>query len=337
MMQPIPRRGSRSIVNARMFLLLAFTVLSGYALSQQPEVVFHTSSNLVLVDVVALENGLPVKTLQRDDFQLFDNGSHISIETFDTGAQSTTRPLALWLVVQCKMPGWESQGSGIFAGEIHRFLPALQQIDKGDSVGVAHWCDNGDSLLDLQPTSIVDDVPPSVEQVLAAAPRPKDHNRTGELALQRTLQLIVDATRSAKPEPLPVVIFLYGDWSGMPKSEANHFIDELLETSATAFGIKDRRSPHMWFLPGEQKEVAHYIAAQTGGQYLEATPETYASALEQIIQQLHFRYELGFQPPALDGKRHNLTVRLAEPAGAQHKTLRLRYRAAYVPVAPKTQ
>jgi hypothetical protein len=160
----------------------------------------------------------------------------------------------------------------------------------------------------------------------------KDHDRTGELALQRTLQLIVDNTRSAKPEPLPVLIFLYGDYSAMDKAEANHFIDELLETSAIAFGVRDRRSPHIWFAPGEQKKIAHYIAAQTGGQYFNATPTTYATVLDEILSELHFRYELGFTPEALDGKRHNLRVQLTDSAKNQHKGVRLRYRAAYVPV-----
>ena len=123
----------------------------------------------------------------------------------------------------------------------------------------------------------------------------------------------------------------------MPKSEANHFIDELLETSAVAFGLRDRRSPHIWWLPGEQREVAHYIAGETGGQYLDVTPDAYCSGLEQILQQLHFRYELGFHPPALDGKRHKLTVKLSGEKKNQHVKIRLRYRAAYVLVSPESQ
>ena len=117
----------------------------------------------------------------------------------------------------------------------------------------------------------------------------------------------------------------------MPKSEANRFINELLETSAIAFGVRDRRSPHLWFLIGEQKEVAHYIASETGGEYFEATPETYATALGEILQRLHFRYELGFEPAALDGTRHKLTVKLAKTANNQHR-VRLRHRRAYVPI-----
>ena len=292
---------------------------------QSPEIIFHSSSNLVLVPMIVLNarNGLPDKTLKRDDFQIFDSGHPVSLTTFDSGAQFTTRTLALWFVVQCHMRGWEGEGSGLFAGQISLFQPALKFVEEQDRVAVAHWCDNGESKLDLLPTSNVQQALATLEQVLVPSVQADDHDRRGELALQKTLQLIVDATRSSKPEPVPVVIFLYGDYSGMPKSEANHFIDELLETSAIAFGLRDRRSPQTRFLIGEQKEVAHYIAAETGGQYLDVIPESYAKGLEEILQQLHFRYELGFKPEVLDGKRHTLRVKLADAVKNQHKEVRL--------------
>lgn len=299
--------------------------------SQPPETTFHSSSNLVLVPVVALKNGLPDKTLKREDFQVFDNGHPVSIKTFDSAAQFSTRPLALWFVVQCKMQGWEREGSGLFAGQVSLFKPALKDVDKQDTVAVAHWCDDGQSKLDLLPTSNVEEAATVLEQVLAPVSSPNDHARIGELALQKTLQLIVDATRSLVPEPVPVVIFLYGDYSGMPKSEADHFIDELLETSAVAYGLKDRRSPRIWLL-GEQGAVANYIATETGGEYLRVTPETYATGLGEILQQLHGGYELGFKPENLDGKRHKLNVKLADAVNKQHKGVRLRYRLAYVPI-----
>lgn len=298
-----------------------------------PEITFRSSSNLVLVDVIALKNGLPDKTLKRDDFQVFDNGRQVSIRTFDSAAQSTNRPLALWFVVLCNMQGYEKEGSGFFMGQTSLFKPALKDLEKQDTVAVAHWCDDGQSKLDLMPTSDVEELTTALESVLAPIPDTKKHDRAGELSLQKTLQLIVDATRSSHPEPLPVVIFLYGDHSGMPRSEADHFVNELLETSAIAFGLKDQRSPGLMFLIGEQKEVAHYIATETGGQYLKVTPETYASGLEEILRQLHFRYALGFKPETLDGKRHKLTVQLADAVKSQHKGVRLRCRLAYVPVS----
>jgi hypothetical protein len=322
------------------FALLMFpgnplaTVQEAPSVTHSPpaNITFHSSSNLVLVDVIALKNGLPDKTLKRADFEVLDNGLPVSIAAIDNGAQFTTRPLALWFVVQCYMLDIANEGTGFFRGQISLFKLALKDVDSRDTVAVAHWRDNGDAKLDLLPTSNVDQVPSLLEQVLAPSVHADDHDRKGELALQRTLQLIIDATRSSKPEPVPVVIFLYGDHSGMPKSEANHFIDELLETSAIAFGVRDGRSSRVGFLIDEQKEVAHYIAAYTGGQYFDATPETYTTALEEILRQLHFRYELAFKPEVLDGKRHKLTVKLADTAKDQHKGVRLRYRAGYVAI-----
>jgi hypothetical protein len=76
-------------------------------------------------------------------------------------------------------------------------------------------------------------------------------------------------------------------------------------------------------LIGEQGAVSNYIATQTGGRYLRVTPKTYAKGLEEILQQLHCRYELGFKPEALDGKRHKFRVELAAAAKNRHKGVRL--------------
>ena len=65
---------------------------------------------------------------------------------------------------------------------------------------------------------------------------------------------------------------------------------------------------------------------------MKVAPENYATGLTQILRQLDSRYELGFQPEALDGKRHKLTVKLADAAKREHRGVRLRYRLAYVPV-----
>jgi hypothetical protein len=319
------------------FVLCALPVPPGVAqaaapTTPSPEITFRSSSRLVLIDIVALttKNGLPDKTLQRDDFQVFDDGHPVSIKTFDSGANFTTRPLALWFVVQCAMPGWEKQGSGLFAGKISVFNPALKYLEKQDTVAVAHWCDDGQSRIDLPPTTNVDQATTMLEQVLATPIGQDGHDRPGELALQGTLHLITEATRAIAPEPVPVLIFLYGDYSAMPRSEADHFIGELLETSAVAYGLRDRRSPRIWSL-GEQGAIANYIATQTGGQYLRVTPATYAKGLEEILRQLHGRYQLGFKPEALDGKRHQLRAELSDAAKKGRK-LRLRYRLAYVPV-----
>jgi hypothetical protein len=332
---------TRGLFSPRAWTLFALLVIlcvpSSQAQESSPqagtsETTFHVSSNLVLVDVMALgsADGHPVGKLTRDDFQVSDNGHRVAIKTFDSG--SAARPLVLWFLVQCSMKDWDAQGSGLFRGHIDLFEPALKDLDKQDTVAVAHWCDNGDAAVDLKPTPNLSELTRTLEQVLTLVVDLPSHNRPGELALQKALQHIVDATRESAPEAVPVVIFLYGDYSAMSKSEADHLIDELLRTSAIVFGIRDRQSPQIPSFWTAQGAVAKYIADQTGGQYLIETPETYAEGLKEILQQLHFRYELGFRPKSLDGKRHKLRVTLWGTAKDQNKSLRLRYRTAYVPI-----
>ena len=65
---------------------------------------------------------------------------------------------------------------------------------------------------------------------------------------------------------------------------------------------------------------------------MKVAPEKFVTGLTQILRQLESRYELGFQPEALDGKCHKLTVKLGAAAKKEHAGVRVRYRLGYVPV-----
>jgi hypothetical protein len=129
-----------------------------------------------------------------------------------------------------------------------------------------------------------------------------------------------------------VIVFLHGDHTGQPHGELNKLVDDFLETSGIVFGIRDSRSPNLHFLIGEQAKIMHYMAKNTGGEYFSLPPSEYKKTLEAILTQLHFRYELGFVPSVIDGKRHELRVELTKPAVREHKGVRLRYRPEYIPV-----
>lgn len=105
-----------------------------------------------------------------------------------------------------------------------------------------------------------------------------------------------------------------------------------METSGVVFGIRDDQSAVLHFLIGEQARILHYMAKHTGGTYLSAPSSGYAAALEAVLMQLHFRYELGFTPSAIDGKRHELRVELTKVGQGQHKRVRLEFRPEYIPV-----
>src|SRR5882724_11925054 len=104
------------------------------------------------------------------------------------------------------------------------------------------------------------------------------------------------------PNPCPVIVLLHSDHTGMPLKELEHLVDDLLETSGILFGIKDADVPDFPTDLGNgfQGAVLHYMADETGGQYFSVHPTLYAPALESVLLQLHFRYQLGFRPPSID-------------------------------------
>lgn len=298
--------------------------------------IFRTQSSLVLVDVFSqeLKSGLPVRDFKQKDFRLFDNGRKVPIATFDAGAQFDTRPITLWLVVICNEGGIVG-ASAEFAGKESLFRPALDRLEKHDAVGVAHWCDNGETQLDLLPTEDRD----SPIRVLAETLRPiafrggtNATDDVGEETFRKMIRLIIRDAYQRNPKPLPVIVFLHGDHTGQPRRELDTLVDDFLETSGTVFGIRDSQSAVLHFLIGEQAKILHYMAKHTGGQYFSSAPSGYAQALEAILLQLHFRYELGFVPSAIDGKRHELRVELAKEAKGKHKRVRLRFRPEYIPL-----
>src|SRR6185503_12488888 len=75
------------------------------------------------------------------------------------------------------------------------------------------------------------------------------------------------------------------------------------------------------------------IAAATGGGYFELTSaRDLASTFARVADELHRQYALGFTPEKLDGKMHDLTVRLSSPTLTARA--RKRYLASKVLGAP---
>ena len=315
---------------------LAVCASAPIATAQAPTI--RVQSSLVLVDVITQDrkSGLPVRDFKKGDFRLFDNRHEVRVATFDAGARYDTRSITLWLVVICNESGLPKFGaSAEFLGQEALFRPALNHLEHHDSVGIAHWCDNGDSQLDLLPTEDRDKAIQELSEALKPIPfegGTSASDEAGEQAFRKLIRLIIRDAYRRNPKPLPVIVFLHGDHTGQPHGELNKLVDDFLETSGIVFGIRDYRSPNLHFIIGEQAKIMHYMAKHTGGQYFSTSSSEYERTLETILMQLHFRYELGFIPPAIDGKRHELRVELTKEAKAGHKGLRLRYRPEYIPV-----
>jgi hypothetical protein len=309
------------------------------ASAQAPTI--RVQSSLVLVDVISQDpgTGLPVRDFKKEDFRMFDNRHEVRIATFDAGARYDTRPITLWLVVICNEGGIVG-ASAEFVGKESLFRPALGHLEGHDTVGVAHWCDNGDTQLDLLPTEDRDTPISVLSEILKPIPFQGGSDATdqvGEETFRKMIRLIIHDAYRRNPRPLPVIVFLHGDHTGQPRQELDKLVDDFLETSGIVFGIRDYRSPVLHFLIGEQAKIMHYMADHTGGQYFSAPPSGYAAALEAVLMQLHFRYELGFIPSTLDGKRHDLKVELTKEAKETHNRVRLRFRPEYIPVSEEPE
>ena len=333
--------------------LCLLVMMSGWlpALAQtatQPSDVttIRVDTSLVLLDVIAeiSDTSLHTKnlltTLERGDFRVFDNGHEVPIRSFDTGAKFSTRPIALWLIVQCNLGFPREAASGFMQGKTQFLTPAFAHLDKTDVIGVAHWCDNGEANLDLPPGRDAGVALAKVEEILNGK-RVNGDNRSGELALQRMIRMILENVHNTTPLRLPIYLFLYGDASGTRVHEAESVLQDLLESSGIVFGINDGfpYDPATVFRGDQIHYLVHYYGQATGGQvYATHDPALFANALDFILLQLHFRYTVGFKPPALDGKRHALKVELTEDAKKRYPATDLRFRPEYVPMpgeAPK--
>ena len=331
---------------AHCWICLAILVSGGQPALAQTETplpettTIRVETSLVLADVIAQSTDAGqhtkslVPNLARGDFRVFDNGHEMQIQSFDTGAKLSTRPIALWLIVQCNLGFPPEAASGFMKGKTKFLAPAFAHLDKDDVVGVAHWCDNGDASIDLPPGHDGSAALGKVDELLNRK-RVNGENRTGELALQRMIRMILENVHTTTPLRLPIYLFLYGDRSGTRVHEAESVLQDLLESSGIVFGINDGfpYDPATVFRGDQIHYLVHYYGQATGGQvYATHDPALFANALDFILLQLHFRYTVGFKPPALDGKRHALKVELTEDAKKKYPATDLRFRPEYVPL-----
>jgi len=324
-------------------LILACALLLPSACPAQadapPQTTIRVDSSLVLVDVITQDQktALPLMDLKKEDFQVVDNDTERAILSFDVGSRYGTRPISLWFVVICNEMDWDENGSGFMRRKGSLLRPALDHLDKNDTLGIAHWCDDQTYKIDYPPARDVDTGLAKLEKLFHGWPKGVG-TRTGELALQGMLRLILENVHHANPEPLPVIVFLYGDHSGMEREEVDDLLKELLQTSGIVYGINDGAVPvSPVYLDNlhAQPNVAHFLAVKTGGQFFSVNPKIFAIALDNILVQVHFRYVLGFQPEVLDGKKHNLLVRLTDSAKGKYPDVRLAFRPAYIPLKGK--
>ena len=304
--------------------------------TQEP--VIHATTSRVLVDVLVEDKktGEPIVALQQQDFLLRDNGKPVSVASFNRGIDHNLRPVQLWFVLLCNEERYrkvyrqsgdqvfastvkESLGSRFLAGRAHELRPAFDHLKPDETVGVAHWCDDGEAETDAAPSVDRDATFKAIESIAGrdtVVVRLTSKYDTQE----RAVQMINNLTQAAFPEPFLAILLAGGNLSGNAGGNAGEAWSGFLKESSLEFGLQSEISPR-------------------GATQYPVRSSDYVSRLGAFIDSLHGRYEIGFAPGKPENKLHFISVELTRNAKVRFPSATLRYRQAYddLPLADATQ
>ena len=213
---------------------------------------------------------------------------------------------------------------------------SAEKLNQRDTVGVAHWCDNGEVGVDLLPRT--DRVAPqNVLDAVLNATRTNVARIPGVNALHNMVIRVRDTARRLTPKAQPVMIFLYGDHSWMYHDEAEDMLDQLLGALPIVYVINNG-AVSVRRVPGSdryaQRFVVHFWADRTGGRALSSVRGYYAGQLEQILAELYGRYEVGFVPTPAIGKHYGVKVKLSEEGRKKTNSVEFSFAPELVAAGP---
>ena len=306
-------------------LITCIAAVASVAAQEQPA--FRGGSDLVRVFVTVTDrDGRLVTTLNRDDFEVRDEGKPQPITLFD----NTPQPIRLITMLDV---------SGSMAGNLPLLRAAAQQLfvrlrpDDAARVGAFG-----------RDVTISETFTRDAQAHRAALPAAIEPD--APTPLWRAVDQALDAFDKELQERRVVLVLSDGKDSG-PVGFRQRFVSqvEVIERARRdgvmvyAIGMRSRNArPQMPGLGAEGLQAMltadlpdpglARVAEETGGGYTEIRfGQDLGAAFAQVADELHSQYLLGFAPPVRDGKNHDLDVRV------QGRGLRPRARKSYV--APK--
>jgi hypothetical protein len=318
----------RAALGLAFLLTASLTCFARPPAPPQQAPVIHSDTSLVLVDVIAQnkKTGEPIKSLQKDDFLLRDNGKPVSATSFNRGSDQKLRPVLLWFVLVCneevhyevragrrtRGESTDKWGSNFLAGKTDDLRPVLERLNPDDTVGVAHWCDNGESEIDLPPSR---DYAGALHQLDEIASRKTVviQQLTDQDSRAQVMRLINNVSGTQFPPPFLSLVFVGGKQSPSGGVKPGEAWTGSLEISSMDLGLEGGSA-----------------STDSGGKAEYAVKSNdYASRLATFLDLLHNRYELGFLPGKQGKKPHEISMTLAKSAKESEPNALLRYRATY--------
>jgi len=273
-------------------------VLAGLALSTSPsaqQATFRAGTRTVPVYATVTDaNGRLVPDLERGDFEIYDNGKKQDLTLFENAVQ------AISVVVMLDTSGSMTMHLDLLKQAATQFVIRLLPEDKAR---VGSFSDR--NKIRISPAAFTND-----RDELMRALR-EDLQFGNPTALWDATDRSMDALTGIDGRRV-VLVFTDGGDNDSDRSQK----DVLTRARAEEFmiyaiGLRSRVRGQGITQPDRGLRK---VADETGGGYfeLERTDEL-NSTFTRVAQELHSQYVLGFSPQTLDGKTHELEVRVTQP------------------------
>jgi VWFA-related protein len=282
-------------------LVFAVTVTSLFwaQTAAPPEPVIRVSVDLVVVDaqVVHKKTGRPVGGLQREDFELFEDGVRQQIVSFS----QDRLPLSivfLFDLTESVRPVLKPLAVGALA--------ALEHLKPEDETAVMVYAASAKLLQAF-----------TTDRALTVAAIEKASSMDSDEAAffnEGVFQAASQAAKAKNPASRRVIVWLTDNVPNVPSAgkahteiealhellESGTVVSALLERSAMSNAMTVLYSKNPIFAMGRKHNPpgdVYKYAEQTGGQVMKSGKEEVAAKLADLIDQIRTRYSLGYRAP----------------------------------------
>ena len=294
-------------------LSLGTLALAGGPLQQQPPQGFRTTTLTVPVYTTVLDkNGRLVADLEERDFEVLDNGKPVPLSAFVRDVQ----PVSVVIALDTSASMMPSFNFALDAAEAFalRILPAdrarVLTFDDRVRWGPA-FTSNRDAIINF----LRNDVPYGNATALWDGLYQAVSELRGESSRKAVLVLSDGEDTASR---------LDGD-DVLDLSQQNHVM-------VYSVGLRNniRTGPGGSLQPTSPDRFLRKLSEHTGGGFFMLSRATELnSTFSKVADELHRQYILAFSPPVLDGKVHELEVRVKVPG------MVARARRSYIAAAPK--
>ncbi|MGB7844331.1 MAG: VWA domain-containing protein [Candidatus Acidiferrum sp.] len=331
----IRRRGIWRVCWLRECVLL-WLIVGGFSAkaqeqAAQPGQAIRVDVNRVNVGVIVTNSkGKFVEGLQRENFQILDNGALQQVTDF----ASVDAPGQVLLLMEAGPAVYLLQDSHLFVADA-----LLNGLSAGDRVAIARYNDAPAALLDFTADKRAGE---------AALHRVQFNLGYGDLNLARSLNTVLDWL-ARMPGKKTIVLMSTGvDTS--PQGDMQSLVPRLLTGDVRILSISVS-GPLRNGKQGSKKQIQQTqqvfeqadawlktLTEATGGRsYFPENAKAFQETSRQVAQLVRHEYSLAFAPPAADGSVHTIDVKvdsMARSAKNNSPEYRVDHRKAYV--APKS-